>query len=152
LRADVPWQLSYKPLGEPNPAIFNLGVAILLVGPLTLFMQDTKCLQVLVILVSATFYAIVDWNASRIMKSIQSLVAHEAAVIRDGVERKVLAADLVVGDVVLLSLGDRVPADMRIIRASADVKFDRSLLTGERCTSNFLPVFEMRIDCRYLLR
>jgi sodium/potassium-transporting ATPase subunit alpha len=131
-RADVPWKLSYKPLGEPNPAIFNLGVAILLVRFLTVFVLDTNHLQVLVIVVSTTFYAIVDWNASRIMKSIQSLVAHEATVIRDGVERKVLAADLVVGDIVLLSLGDRVPADLRIIQASADVKFDRSLLTGER--------------------
>lgn len=86
----------------------------------------------LVIIVSATFYAVVDWNASRVMKSIKSLIAEDAIVIRDGKQQTVPAADLVVGDLVVLSMGDRVPADMRIVQVSSDLKFDRSLLTGER--------------------
>jgi len=88
--------------------------------------------QMLVIIISATFYAFVDWNASRIMKSIKSLIAHEAAVIRDGEQKLILATDIVVGDIVVLSTGDRVPADIRIVSASSDLRFDRSLLTGER--------------------
>ncbi|KIK38617.1 hypothetical protein CY34DRAFT_809174 [Suillus luteus UH-Slu-Lm8-n1] len=106
--------LSYKPLGPPLP--FVLGVAVLLI---------------LVIIVSATFYALVDWNASRIMKSIKSLIAHEATVIRDGKPQIIQAADIVVGDIAVLSAGDRVPADMRVVQASSDLRFDRSLLTGE---------------------
>lgn len=86
----------------------------------------------LVIIVSATFYAVVDWNASRVMKSIKSLIAEDAIVIRDGKQQTVPATDLVVGDLVILSMGDRVPADMRIVQVSSDLKFDRSLLTGER--------------------
>lgn len=89
-------------------------------------------MQMLVIIVSATFYAVVDWNASRVMKSIKSLIAEDAIVIRDGKQQTVPAADLVVGDLVVLSMGDRVPADMRIVQVSSDLKFDRSLLTGER--------------------
>ena len=89
-------------------------------------------MQMLVIIVSATFYAVVDWNASRVMKSIKSLIAEDAIVIRDGKQQTVPAADLVVGDLVMLSMGDRVPADMRIVQVSSDLKFDRSLLTGER--------------------
>ncbi|EIW75558.1 calcium ATPase transmembrane domain M-containing protein [Coniophora puteana RWD-64-598 SS2] len=85
----------------------------------------------LVILVSATFYAFVDWNASRIMKSIKSLIAEEAAVIRDGNQQIIPATDILVGDIVVLSTGDRVPADLRIVQASSDLRFDRSLLTGE---------------------
>ncbi|KAH7907654.1 hypothetical protein BJ138DRAFT_1116511 [Hygrophoropsis aurantiaca] len=108
--------LSYEPLGLPDPEVFNLGVAILLL---------------LVIIVSATFYAIVDWNASRIMKSIKSLIAHEAAVVRDGKQQLIPATGIVVGDLVALSAGDRVPADLRIVQASSDLRFDRSLLTGE---------------------
>lgn len=107
--------LSYKPLNGTPPA-FILGVAVLLM---------------LVIIVSATFYAVVDWNASRVMKSIKSLIAEDAIVIRDGKQQTVPAADLVVGDLVMLSMGDRVPADMRIVQVSSDLKFDRSLLTGE---------------------
>ncbi|KAG8215444.1 hypothetical protein J3R82DRAFT_9058 [Butyriboletus roseoflavus] len=113
--------LSYMPLGEPAPQIFVLGVAILLL---------------LVIIVSATFYAIVDFNASRIMKSIRSLIAEDASVIRDGKELLIPATEIVVGDVVLLGAGDRVPADLRIVQASSDLRFDRSLLTGE---SDMIP-------------
>ena len=82
---------------------------------------------------SATFYALVDWHASRIMNSIKNLVAEDASVIRDGKHQTVPARDLVVGDVVTLTMGDRVPADLRLVTVSSDVRFDRSLLTGERC-------------------
>jgi magnesium-transporting ATPase (P-type) len=88
--------------------------------------------QLLVIIVSSTFYALVDWHASRIMNSIKTLIAEEATVLRDGKQHILSARDLVVGDVVLLSMGDRVPADLRLVEVSSDVKFDRSLLTGER--------------------
>ncbi|KDQ61520.1 hypothetical protein JAAARDRAFT_30968 [Jaapia argillacea MUCL 33604] len=111
--------LSYQPLGSLDggtPAVFNLGVAILLL---------------LVIIVSSLFYAFVDWHASRIMKSIKNLIAEEATVIRDGKHQAVPATDVVVGDIVALSMGDRVPADLRLVEASSDLKFDRSLLTGE---------------------
>jgi sodium/potassium-transporting ATPase subunit alpha len=66
------------------------------------------------------------------MKSIKSLIAHEATVIRDGNPQIIQAADIVVGDIAVLSAGDRVPADMRVVQASSDLRFDRSLLTGER--------------------
>jgi sodium/potassium-transporting ATPase subunit alpha len=88
--------------------------------------------QLFVIILSSTFYAVVDWNASRVMKSIKNLIAEEAVVIRDGKQQTVPAANLVVGDLVMISMGDRVPADLRLVETSSDVKFDRSLLTGER--------------------
>ncbi|KAI0091380.1 calcium ATPase transmembrane domain M-containing protein [Irpex rosettiformis] len=113
--------LSYQPLGGSNPAAFNLGVAVLLL---------------LVIVISATFYAWVDWHASRIMSSIKSLIAQDATVVRDGNRQTVPASDIVAGDIVSLSIGDRVPADLRIVEASSDVRFDRSLLTGE---SDMIP-------------
>ncbi|KAG2036278.1 E1-E2 ATPase-domain-containing protein [Suillus americanus] len=106
--------LSYKPLGPPVP--LTLGIAVFLI---------------LVVVVSATFYALIDWNANRIMKSIKSLIAHEAVVIRDGNQPIIKAADIVVGDAAALNAVDRVPADMRVVQASSDLRFDRSLLTGE---------------------
>ena len=66
------------------------------------------------------------------MKSIKSLIAEEASVIRDGKQVLLPATDIVVGDVVLLGIGDRVPADLRIVQATSDLRFNRSLLTGER--------------------
>ncbi|KAF7289881.1 Calcium ATPase transmembrane domain M-containing protein [Mycena indigotica] len=108
--------LSYEPLGEPDPAVFNLGVAVLLL---------------LVIISSSLFYALVDFHASNIMKSIKTLIAEDATVIRDGKPQTISARDVVVGDLVQISMGDRVPADVRIVSATSDLKFDRSLLTGE---------------------
>ncbi|KAJ7737652.1 calcium ATPase transmembrane domain M-containing protein [Mycena olivaceomarginata] len=108
--------LSYQPLGGADPAVFNLGVAVLLL---------------LVIAISSTFYSLVDFHASRVMRSIKSLIAQDATVVRGGTRQVIKAADLVVGDIVLMSMGERVPADLRIFEASSDLRFDRSLLTGE---------------------
>lgn len=52
-------------------------------------------------------------------------------MVRDGESRKVGSADLVVGDIVKVNIGNKVPADMRLLSASGDVRFDRSMLTGE---------------------
>lgn len=93
--------------------------------------------QLLVIIVSATFYALVDWHASRIMNSIKTLIAETATVMRDSEQHTIASKDVVVGDVLLLSMGDRVPADVRLVKASSDLRFDRSLLTGERCVPKY---------------
>lgn len=108
--------LSYQPLGGSDPDVLPLGVGVLLL---------------IVIAVSTFFYAYVDWNASKIMRSIQGLVAQKALVLRDGKEELIDSHNLVVGDIVLLSIGQRVPADIRLIEVSSDLQFDRSLLTGE---------------------
>lgn len=64
------------------------------------------------------------------MKSIRNLVPSQATVIRNGTELKIPTEELVVGDLLILSYGNKVPADVRIIE-SHDLKFDKSLLTGE---------------------
>jgi sodium/potassium-transporting ATPase subunit alpha len=107
--------LAWKPIGEPNPDPINLALAILLV---------------IVICLQAGFSAFQDWSSSRVMKSIRGLIPSSASVIRDGIEHKIATEDVVVGDVLLLAYGTKVAADVRIIE-SRDLKFDKSLLTGE---------------------
>jgi hypothetical protein len=51
-------------------------------------------------------------------------------VLRDGVKRSISAADLVVGDVIVLAAGDRVSADGLVLQAE-DLALDTSILTGE---------------------
>lgn len=65
------------------------------------------------------------------MASITGMIPAETLVLRDGQQKKVPAAELVVGDIVYLNLGNKVPADLRILHCSGDLKFDRSVLTGE---------------------
>ncbi|KAJ1548752.1 hypothetical protein HK405_015719 [Cladochytrium tenue] len=88
-------------------------------------------LLLFVIFISSVFYAFVDWSASRVMKSISNLSSATATVVRDGKPVDIPATDVVVGDLLQLSLGQRVAADVRLVRCSPDALFDRSILTGE---------------------
>jgi sodium/potassium-transporting ATPase subunit alpha len=107
--------LCYKPLGDPNPQFINLAIAVLLV---------------IVILLQAAFTAFQDWSSNKVMKSIKNLLPTKAVVIRDGLEQTIPLEDIVIGDLVVLISGNKVPADCRIIEVS-DLKFDNSMLTGE---------------------
>ncbi|MGE5135142.1 MAG: cation-translocating P-type ATPase [Gemmatimonadota bacterium] len=71
-----------------------------------------------------------EGKAESAMNALKSMMKATARVRRDGAEAQIPAEELVVGDVVLLSAGDQVPADGRIIAASA-LQIDESALTGE---------------------
>lgn len=105
----------WKPLSDP-PSPTNLALAILVI---------------LVILLQAGFSAFQDWSTSRTMKSITDLLPSEALVMRDGQLKKMPASELVSGDIVHIKIGNKVPADLRLISHSGDIRFDRAVLTGE---------------------
>ena len=69
-------------------------------------------------------------KAESAMNALKSLLKATARVRRDGSEAEIPSEELVVGDVVLLSAGDQVPADGRIVAASS-LQIDESALTGE---------------------
>lgn len=107
--------ICWKPLSNP-PSPVNLALAILVI---------------IVITLQAGFSAFQDWSTQRTMKSITDLLPAEALVVRDGKTIKISAAELVAGDIVHLQIGNKVPADLRILSHSGDIRFDRSVLTGE---------------------
>jgi Ca2+-transporting ATPase len=71
-----------------------------------------------------------EGKAESAMNALKSMMQATARVRRDGAETELPAEQLVVGDVVLISAGDEVPADGRILMASA-LQIDESALTGE---------------------
>jgi P-type Ca2+ transporter type 2C len=71
-----------------------------------------------------------EGKAESAMNALKSMMKATARVRRDGIEGEIPAEDLVTGDVVLLSAGDQVPADGRMVAASA-LQIDESALTGE---------------------
>ncbi|SBT94524.1 Ca2+-transporting ATPase [Streptomyces sp. DI166] len=71
-----------------------------------------------------------EGKADSAMNALKSMMKATARVRRDGTESESAAEEVVVGDVVLLTAGDEVPADGRIITASA-LQIDESALTGE---------------------
>jgi len=71
-----------------------------------------------------------EGKAESAMNALKSMMKATARVRRDGAESEVPAEEVVAGDVVLLAAGDQVPADGRIVAASA-LQIDESALTGE---------------------
>jgi sodium/potassium-transporting ATPase subunit alpha len=65
------------------------------------------------------------------MSSIKEMLPEEGDIVRDGQLIHLSAAEVVPGDVVRVKAGNKLPADMRLVQVSSDVKFDRSVLTGE---------------------
>ncbi len=71
-----------------------------------------------------------EYRAERALEALKKMAAPLAKVVRDGQEKEVPACEIVPGDIVMLSTGDKVPADMRLIEA-VNLKTGEAPLTGE---------------------
>uniref|UniRef100_A0A673MFP8 Sodium/potassium-transporting ATPase subunit alpha n=1 Tax=Sinocyclocheilus rhinocerous TaxID=307959 RepID=A0A673MFP8_9TELE len=83
-----------------------------------------------VVMITGCFSYYQEAKSSKIMDSFKNLVPQQALVIRDGEKKNINAEEVVVGDLVEVKGGDRIPADLRIISAHG-CKVDNSSLTGE---------------------
>ena len=71
-----------------------------------------------------------EYKARRAIEALARMVPENVTVMRGAIKKSLPAADLVPGDIVLLSSGDRVPADMRVLSVR-NLKVDEAALTGE---------------------
>jgi Ca2+-transporting ATPase len=85
---------------------------------------------VAIIVLNAVLGFTQEFRAERSLRALKELSAPAAKVIRGGVQLTVPASELVVGDLVCLESGDRVPADLRLLEASS-CYVEESALTGE---------------------
>lgn len=69
-------------------------------------------------------------KTERALEALRDLSSPRAQVVRDGVEQRIAGSQTVRGDLLILSEGDRVPADALLL-AAHDLFVDESLLTGE---------------------
>ena len=83
-----------------------------------------------IVLVSVTLDFVQEYRAGRAAERLKQAVMVRATVLRDGQQRNIPMTELVPGDVVLLSAGDLVPADCRLLEAK-DFFINQALLTGE---------------------
>ncbi len=109
-------------------------VLVLLAAAVVSALATREFIQTSVILVlvgvNAALGASQEWRASRSLDALQRTVTHSATVLRSGRPIRIPASDLVVGDVVSLTAGDRIPADLRLVEAPG-LETDESTLTGE---------------------
>ena len=71
-----------------------------------------------------------EYRAERALESLREMAAPVATVLRDGLPVTVPSRDIVPGDILILSAGDRIAADSRLVEA-VNLKTDESVLTGE---------------------
>ncbi|MDD4963965.1 MAG: cation-transporting P-type ATPase [Gallionella sp.] len=83
-----------------------------------------------VVVINAIIGFIQEGKAEKAMDAIRQMLSLEATVLRDGKRETVRAESLVVGDIVLLQSGDKVPADLRLISVK-NLRIEEAALTGE---------------------
>ena len=137
LERDGPNQLPETPPTSPlvillhqfrSPLIYILLAATVV----TLLLEEYIDAGVIaaVLLLNAVIGFSQERRAEQSVRALMRLMAPHARVIRDGREWEIESRELVVGDVVLLESGARVPADLRLFSTTA-LRVDESLLTGE---------------------
>ena len=83
-----------------------------------------------VVLLNAVVGYVQEAKAAGALEALARSMVTEATVVRAGTAQRILAAELVPGDLVVLRSGDKVPADMRLVSVK-DLQVDESALTGE---------------------
>ncbi|MFI5181943.1 MAG: cation-translocating P-type ATPase [Thermoanaerobaculia bacterium] len=137
LAADGPNELpSAKKRGLPRIAldVVREPMFLLLIacGSLYLVLGDVKEALLLLgfVFVVAGITIVQERKTERALEALRDLSSPRALVVRSGEKRRIAGRDVVRGDVLLLSEGDRVPADAILVHA-ASMSLDESLLTGE---------------------
>lgn len=96
----------------------------------------------MVVLINAVIGYFQENKAEKALEGIKKMLSLESTVIRDGERIEIASSDLVPGDIVLLSPGDKIPADLRLTAASR-LTIEESPLTGESTS-----VEKIQTSCR----
>ncbi|MFN9857536.1 MAG: HAD-IC family P-type ATPase, partial [Pseudanabaena sp.] len=105
---------------------------LLIAGIVTLLLKDWVDAGVIlgVMVINAVIGFIQESKAEDAIAALSKSVTTESTIIRDGQKIQVNSRDLVIGDLVLLASGDKVPADLRLVTVR-DLQVSESALTGE---------------------
>lgn len=122
----TPLRIILEVVREPMLALLLGG------GVIYLALGDLK--DALILLAFATMSVLItvvqESRTERVLDALRDLTSPRALVIRDGKRKRIAGREVVRGDFIVLSEGDRVPADAVLVQ-SHDLQTDESLLTGE---------------------
>ncbi|MDR7161354.1 magnesium-translocating P-type ATPase [Arthrobacter sp. BE255] len=120
------WAVLGRQFGSP------ILILLMITAGLSLFLGDaTNSIVIGIILLASVGLGFTnEFRAERASEALHSRVTHRAVVLRGGTTREVDVTALVPGDVVHLSLGAIIPADIRLL-TTKNLLCDESILTGE---------------------
>ena len=121
-----PWMLLFEQFK-------NVLIVILLVATaLSAFLgHGIEAIAIIAIVLFAVLLGFVqEYRAERAIEALRQMAAPTATALRDGEEVEIPARNLVLGDVILLRTGDKIPADARLIE-TINLQIEEAALTGE---------------------
>jgi magnesium-transporting ATPase (P-type) len=111
-----------------QPLIYILLAAVLVTAMLGEWIDASVILGV--VLVNAGIGFIQEFKARKAIDALSRAMTSEATVLRSGEKRRLPSEELLPGDIVFLKSGDKIPADLRLVRCR-ELQLDESALTGE---------------------
>lgn len=119
-------QLLFEQFASP------LVLILIFAGAFSFAVGETKDAVVIavVILTNATIGFIQELQAARSIQGLSAMLKLKAKAIRDGKTHSLNSRELVPGDLITIEAGDKVPADVRLIKVH-EASFDEAILTGE---------------------
>lgn len=111
-----------------NVLIYVLLIAAAVTAALEHWLDSSVIIGV--VLINAVIGFIQEGKAEKALEAIRNMLTHRAMVERDGKQYLISAKDLVPGDIVSLESGNKVPADLRLLKTK-NLNIDEAVLTGE---------------------
>ena len=119
--------------------LFNWLIVIYLIGALILFLAAIFggegnllfiLLTLFIVFLNCIVAIIQQYRATKKLKALRELSAPTSTLIRDGEKKEIPTKEIVVGDLLVLNQGDKIPADARIIESN-NLVINEASLTGE---------------------
>jgi Ca2+-transporting ATPase len=125
-----PWRIFWRQVNNP------IGWLLIAAGCIAVLLNRPTDSAVVfgAVIINSLIGFIQEYRAGKAIEELATMVPESATVLRDGAPVTVLARQLVPGDLVTLQSGDRVPADMRLIRTK-NFLVEEAALTGESLPS-----------------
>jgi len=131
-------------ISEPMFALLLSAAGVyLLIGSL----QESLILCAFALL-SVGITIVQEWRSEKVLEALRDLTSPRALVVRDGIPQRIAGREVVMDDLIILSEGDRVPADARII-TNDTILTDESLLSGESVAINKSAELEFPLNMIY---
>ncbi len=120
------WKIALEVMKEPMfILLISCGLLYMLLGD---YVEGGILLFAISVIIIITFYQY--QKTEKALEALKRLSSLKANVIRDGVEFKIEARELVLGDIIVVNEGDRIAADAKLLQIN-NLVVDESLLTGE---------------------
>ncbi len=130
------WAMTYDVVREPMLLLLiGGGIIYMILGDVP---EALMLLAFVFVIIGITLYQ--ERRTERTLEALRDLSSPRAMVIRDGATKRIAGRDVVRSDIIVLSEGDRVPAD-GVILASNNLTVEESILTGES-----VPVHKIESD------